>query len=231
MREWSHVQPGWGHPDGTEEPESSSPDSDSGGPTSQQEALTSMCFFDSAQRQRGTTPSRVPQTISIRPLVLIRCFHSNRPADSGSPSFSTQQADERDRRTLWRFGPAVEGTLLKIARSPGDGVEQLAAWTSLSATERFSRDSELASEAKAFPTRMDPNLFGTPSDKWSSSLADKYQTLVAKTYLLVGSPADIPTLQKMAENPRLPFSSSERSLEVFRQAMRTAIDAIRMRSN
>jgi hypothetical protein len=49
--------------------------------------------------------------------------------------------------------------------------------------------------------------------------------------MVAGTASDIPTLEKMAENPRLPFSSHPKMIELFRQAMRTAIDAIRLRPN
>lgn len=127
---------------------------------------------------------------------------------------------------LWRFGTAGEERLLKTARSAGDGVEQLAAWNALASTARFEG---VVAEAKAFLKR-DPNTFGEPPEKWRPYLAGHYLNLVAQTYLVAGSPEDIPMLERMAATPRVPFSSGDELIALFRIAAQTAIDAIRLRS-
>lgn len=130
---------------------------------------------------------------------------------------------------LWRFGERSEAPLLKIARTQGDGIEQLAAWNALSSTDGFARRLDLANEAKAFLTRMDPNLFGDPPDKWRQSLAGHYLNLLTRSFMAAGTAADIPVLERMAENPRVPFSSHPEIVDLFRRAARTAVDAIRLR--
>jgi len=130
---------------------------------------------------------------------------------------------------LWRFGETGERLLIQTARTPGDGVEQIAAWNALTWTPRFSTSEELQREAKEFLSKRDPNLFGAPPDKWRSSLGADYLNLVAQTYLVAGAESDIPMLEKMWANPRVPFTSHPEVMDVCRMSVRTAIDAIRLR--